>query len=157
MVVGADHVYRMDPQQMIDHHVTHRAGVTVAAIPVPRDEASAFGIVNVGKDGRTVSEFLEKPADPPRCREPGDVLRVDGQRTCSTPTCSWTRCARTPRRLSRHDIGGNIIPMLVRDGCAQAYDFALNRVPGASRRTPATGVTSARSMPTSTRTWTCGR
>src|SRR5450631_1529995 len=44
MVVGADHVYRMDPQQMIDHHVAHRAGVTVAAIPVPRSEASAFGI-----------------------------------------------------------------------------------------------------------------
>src|SRR5271169_6246167 len=65
MVVGADHVYRMDPLQMVDHHVTHGAGVTVAAIPVPRHEAPSFGIVNVGKDGRTVSEFLEKPADPP--------------------------------------------------------------------------------------------
>src|SRR5499425_1689940 len=56
IVFGADHVYRMDPQQMIDHHVTHGAGVTVAAIPVPRHEASSFGIVSVGKDGRTVQE-----------------------------------------------------------------------------------------------------
>src|SRR5271166_835218 len=54
IVFGADHVYRMNPRQMIDHHVTHGAGVTVAAIPVPRDEASGFGIVEVGTDGRTV-------------------------------------------------------------------------------------------------------
>src|SRR6202167_6004272 len=59
IVFGADHVYRMDPQQMIDHHVTNGAGVTVAAIPVPRDEASAFGIVHVGKDGTKVEEVLE--------------------------------------------------------------------------------------------------
>jgi len=65
IVFGADHVYRMDPMQMIDHHVEHGAGVTVAAIPVPRSEASAFGIVRVAADGRTIDAFLEKPADPP--------------------------------------------------------------------------------------------
>ena len=65
IVVGADHVYRMDPAQMIEHHRQYGAGVTVAAIPVPRHEASAFGIVGVGRDGRTIEEFLEKPADPP--------------------------------------------------------------------------------------------
>src|ERR1035437_408665 len=54
VVVGADHVYRMDPQQMIDHHVAHGAGVTVAAIPVPTSEASVFGIVSVGPGGRTM-------------------------------------------------------------------------------------------------------
>src|SRR5580700_1909395 len=50
IVVGADHVYRMDPAQMIEHHQRHGAGVTVAAIPVPRHEASAFGIVQVADD-----------------------------------------------------------------------------------------------------------
>src|SRR5579872_2007767 len=65
IVFGADHVYRMDPMQMIDHHVAHGAGVTVAAIPVPRAEASAFGIIDVAADGRTIAAFLEKPADPP--------------------------------------------------------------------------------------------
>src|SRR6201989_2936408 len=65
IVFGADHVYRMDPTQMIDHHVRHGAGVTVAALPVPRSHASAFGIVGVGPDGRTIDAFLEKPADPP--------------------------------------------------------------------------------------------
>ena len=65
LVVGADHVYRMDPQQMIAQHVTCGAGATVAAIPVARQDAKAFGIVGVGGDGRTVTTFLEKPSDPP--------------------------------------------------------------------------------------------
>ncbi|HTU08654.1 MAG TPA: sugar phosphate nucleotidyltransferase, partial [Trebonia sp.] len=65
VVVGADHVYRMDPRQMIEQHVEHGAGVTVAALPVSRQDAKAFGIVGVGADGRTITTFLEKPADPP--------------------------------------------------------------------------------------------
>ncbi len=80
IVFGADHVYRMDPTQMIDHHVEHGAGVTVAAIPVPRHEASAFGIVRVGADGRTIDAFLEKPADPPPMPgNPEYELLVHGQ------------------------------------------------------------------------------
>ena len=80
MVVGADHVYRMDPQQMVDHHVAHGAGVTVAAIPVPRHEASAFGIVQRRQgrpDGGRVPGEARRPAA--HARQPGDVLRVDGQ------------------------------------------------------------------------------
>ena len=56
---------------------------------------------------------------------------------------------------SRHDMGGDIMPMLVDQGCAQVYDFMTNKVPGASERDAGTGVTSARSTPTSTHTWTC--
>src|ERR1700740_1980856 len=51
-VFGADHVYRMDLTQMIDQHLAHGAGVTVAAIPVPVSEASGFGIIQTGSDGR---------------------------------------------------------------------------------------------------------
>src|SRR5262247_1994723 len=65
LVVGADHVYRMDPRQMIARHVEYGAGVTVAAIPVARQDAKAFGIVGVGTDGRSIESFLEKPSDPP--------------------------------------------------------------------------------------------
>jgi len=64
VVVGADHVYRMDPQQIIDQHLANGAGVTVAAIPVPRAEATAFGVIEVARDGHTISAFLEKPAGP---------------------------------------------------------------------------------------------
>ena len=65
VVVGADHVYRMDPRQMIAQHLEYGAGVTVAAIPVSRQDAKAFGIVGVASDGRMIERFLEKPAHPP--------------------------------------------------------------------------------------------
>src|SRR5512135_2684582 len=65
VVFGADHVYRMDPRQMIDQHVEADAGCTVAAIRVPRLDAAEFGVIRAAKDGRRIEEFLEKPADPP--------------------------------------------------------------------------------------------
>jgi len=133
IVFGADHVYRMDPRQMIDHHVTYGAGVTVAAIPVPRHEASAFGIVQVAKDGRTVEAFLEKPADPPPMPgNPEMSYSSMGNYVFDTNVLVDALRKDADDDSSRHDIGGNIIPMLVGDGCAQAYDFMLNQVPGAA-------------------------
>jgi glucose-1-phosphate adenylyltransferase len=135
IVFGADHVYRMDPQQMIGHHVTHGAGVTVAAIPVPRHEASSFGIVSVAKDGRTVQEFLEKPADPPTLPgRPDECYASMGNYVFDTDVLVDALRKDADDDSSRHDMGGNIVPMLVRDGCAQAYDFQLNQVPGATPR-----------------------
>jgi glucose-1-phosphate adenylyltransferase len=132
IVFGADHVYRMDPRQMIEHHVTHGAGVTVAAIPVPRHEASAFGIVHVGKDGRAVEAFLEKPADPPPMPGNPDMSYSSmGNYVFSTDVLVDALRKDADDDSSRHDIGGNIIPNLVRDGAAKAYDFMLNKVPGA--------------------------
>ncbi|HEV7825544.1 MAG TPA: sugar phosphate nucleotidyltransferase, partial [Mycobacteriales bacterium] len=65
VVFGADHVYRMDPRQMVEQHIESGAGVTVAGIRVPRKEASAFGVIDTAPDGRRITQFLEKPADPP--------------------------------------------------------------------------------------------
>ena len=135
MVVGADHVYRMDPQQMIDHHMAHGAGVTVAAIPVPKSEASAFGIISVGPDGRTMDAFLEKPADPPHM--PGNLemcYSSMGNYVFDTDVLVEALRKDAADDSSRHDMGGNIVPMLVRNGSAQAYDFTLNKVPGATER-----------------------
>src|SRR4051812_40740882 len=64
VVFGADHVYRMDPRQMVDQHVASGAGVTVAGIRVPRSEAKGFGVIQTA-DGRNIDAFLEKPDDPP--------------------------------------------------------------------------------------------
>src|SRR4051795_213779 len=65
VVFGADHVYRMDPRQMVAQHLEHGAGVTVAGIRIPRAEASAFGVISTASDGRSITDFLEKPSDPP--------------------------------------------------------------------------------------------
>jgi glucose-1-phosphate adenylyltransferase len=135
MVVGADHVYRMDPQQLVDHHVAHGAGVTVAAIPVPKSEASAFGIVSVGPDGTTMDAFLEKPADPPPMPGNPDMCYSSmGNYVFDTDVLVDALRKDAADDSSRHDMGGNIVPMLVRNGSAQAYDFTLNSVPGASER-----------------------
>jgi glucose-1-phosphate adenylyltransferase len=133
IVFGADHVYRMDPGQLIDQHITHGAGVTIACIPVPRQEATAFGVVDVGADGRTVEAFLEKPADPPGIPGSPDRAYVSmGNYVFTTDVLVDALRKDAADDSSRHDMGGNIIPMLVRDGCAQAYDFLSNKVPGAA-------------------------
>jgi glucose-1-phosphate adenylyltransferase len=132
VVVGADHVYRMDPRQIIDQHVTDGAGVTVAAIPVPRADATEFGVIGVARDGRTIDAFLEKPADPPaRPGSPHEALASMGNYVFSTDVLVDALRKDAADESSRHDLGGNLIPMLVGDGCAQVYDFATNKVPGA--------------------------
>ena len=65
VVCGADHVYRMDPAQMIARHLAWGAGVTVSAIPLPRAEAADFGVVQAAADGHSIEAFTEKPANPP--------------------------------------------------------------------------------------------
>jgi len=133
VVVGADHVYRMDPQQMITQHVVHGAGVTVAALPVSRQDAKDFGIVGVAPDGRTITSFLEKPKNPPTLPgQPDTSFASMGIYVFSTDVLVDALRRDAADSESRHDIGGNIIPLLVRDGAAQAYDFLTNKVPGAS-------------------------
>ncbi|HBW20659.1 MAG: glucose-1-phosphate adenylyltransferase [Streptosporangiaceae bacterium] len=134
-VFGADHVFRMDPMQMIDQHVACGAGVTVAAIPVPRAEASAFGVIRTADDGRTIEAFLEKPADPPSLPgEPDKAFASMGIYVFSTDALIETLRQDADDDGSRHDMGGDIVPMLVRKETAQVYDFLDNHVPGADPR-----------------------
>jgi glucose-1-phosphate adenylyltransferase len=135
VVVGADHVYRMDPRQMIAQHLEYGAGATVAAIPVSRQDAKAFGIVGVAGDGRTIESFLEKPANPPTIPDsPDESFASMGIYVFDTKVLKDVLHTDAHDINSRHDIGGNIIPALVRDGAAQAYDFMTNEVPGATDR-----------------------
>jgi glucose-1-phosphate adenylyltransferase len=135
VVVGADHVYRMDPRQMIAQHLEYGAGVTVAAIPVSRQDAKAFGIVGVSSDGRTIEKFLEKPANPPTIPDsPGESFASMGIYVFDTKVLADVLRTDAADESSRHDIGGNIIPALVADGAALAYDFLTNDVPGSTAR-----------------------
>jgi glucose-1-phosphate adenylyltransferase len=135
VVVGADHVYRMDPRQMIAQHLEYGAGATVAAIPVARQDAKAFGIVGVGSDGRSIEKFLEKPANPPPLPDsPEESYASMGIYVFDTKVLVDALHRDAEDAESRHDIGGNLIPMLVNDGMAQAYDFMTNDVPGSTER-----------------------
>ena len=134
-VFGADHVFRMDPMQMIDQHVASGTGVTVAALPVPRPDATAFGVIQTGKDGRTVEAFLEKPADPPaRPGHPDEAFASMGNYVFTADVLVDALRKDAVDSASRHDMGRDIIPMLVRERLAQVYDFLDNQVPGADPR-----------------------
>ncbi|MGQ4511202.1 glucose-1-phosphate adenylyltransferase [Streptomyces sp. DW26H14] len=134
-VFGADHVYRMDPRQMLAQHVEGGAGVTVAGIRVPRAEASSFGVITPGSDGTQVEGFLEKPADPPGLRDaPDQVFASMGNYIFTTKVLvdALRQDAEDPHSV--HDMGGSILPMLTERGTAQVYDFHDNHVPGETPR-----------------------
>ncbi|MFM8268459.1 MAG: glucose-1-phosphate adenylyltransferase [Ilumatobacteraceae bacterium] len=132
-VFGADHIYRMDPRQMVEHHMRVGAGVTVAAIPVPREGASAFGVIESDDEGRIVA-FHEKSPNPPAM--PGDDTRClasmgnyvfDTQTLIDIVTPASADAVPT-------DVGGDVIPELTRRGVAHVYDFSTNVVPGQDER-----------------------
>jgi glucose-1-phosphate adenylyltransferase len=132
-VFGADHIYRMDPRQMIDDHIASGAGVTVAGIRVSIGVASLFGVIEPSPDGRRIQAFREKPADPVGLSDaPDQVFASMGNYVFSTRTLIEAVSLDAHDEGSKHDVGGNIIPMLVKEGVASVYDFATNEVPGST-------------------------
>jgi len=128
-VFGADHIYRMDVNQMVQFHLAHGATATVAALPVPVAEASGLGIIEVDAEERIVS-FEEKP---PRPRPiPGRSDRAFasmGNYLFNRDTLIDTLLEDAPRSTD-HDFGRTIIPELFPGGRVFAYDFQANEVPG---------------------------
>ena len=134
VVFGADHVYRMDPRQMVAQHIESGAGVTVAGIRVPRAEASAFGVIDSDPDKRVV-DFLEKPADPPGLPDsPEESYASMGNYVFTTEALLKTLKQDADDEGSVHDMGASMMPMMVKQGNAFVYDFADNDVPGAEER-----------------------
>ncbi len=134
-VFGADHVFRMDPRQMIEQHIALGAGVTVAGIRVPIENASQFGVIETDGESRTIRAFLEKPKKPTGMKEsPGEVLASMGNYVFSADVLIDVVTRDAADSTSAHDIGGNIIPDLVERGQACVWDFANSSVPGASER-----------------------
>ncbi|AOX05810.1 glucose-1-phosphate adenylyltransferase [Corynebacterium sp. NML98-0116] len=134
LVFGADHVYRMDPSQMVENHIKSGKAATVAGIRVPRSEATAFGCIQSEEDG-TITEFLEKPADPPGTPDDPDMTFASmGNYVFSTEPLIQALLEDEQNEDSDHDMGGDIIPYFVRKGEANVYDFSQNEVPGATKR-----------------------
>jgi len=135
IVFGADHIYRMDPRQMVEQHIASGKGVTVAALRVPIEQANQFGVIETAANGRDIAAFREKPSDPKGLPDaPDQVYASMGNYVFSTEALVNTVSADANDETSKHDLGGNIIPALVAQGDAQVYDFASNEVPGATER-----------------------
>lgn len=134
-VFGADNIYRMDVRQMLDEHLDKKADLTIAAIPVPVEEAKEFGIIEVDADGRVIG-FVEKPKGSVRT-VPGDptkCLASMGNYLFTTDALvqEIVRDAGDPN--SAHDFGKSIVSSMYQRKRVYAYDFAKNVVPGQSER-----------------------
>ncbi len=134
VVFGADNIYRMDIEQMLDAHIDSELAATIAGIRVPRHEASAFGIIDAAADHK-IKSFLEKPADPPSLPDsPDESFASMGNYVFTTKALVEALREDGDDPTSRHDMGGNIIPWFTEQGQAQVYDFKDNKVSGATEK-----------------------
>ena len=136
IVIGADHVYRMDFQQMLDAHIASGARATVAGIRQPRSQAHQFGVIDVEPEDVTrIREFVEKPPNPIGLPDsPEEVLASMGNYIFDTDALIEAVTADGEVPTSNHDMGGDIIPYFVDRGEAGVYDFKRNEVPGSNDR-----------------------
>src|SRR5271154_681572 len=129
-IFGADHIYRMNIREMIEFHVERGAQVTVSAIPVEKEQAAEFGVIETKDDGSIIG-FHEKRADAPTM--PGDPNRVYasmGNYIFSTNLLLRELYADAQNAASSHDFGRDILPSLIGRTEMFAYDFQTNRIPG---------------------------
>jgi glucose-1-phosphate adenylyltransferase len=134
-IFGGDHVYKMDVRQMVDFHVEVGAEATVAVLPVPVAEATAFGVLEIDASGRVLA-FAEKPPVPKEMPgRPGFALCSMGNYVFDSRVLI-DELEADAQGESQHDFGRNILPeMVARGRPVWAYDFSTNLVPGASEAT----------------------
>ncbi|MBW3084333.1 Glucose-1-phosphate adenylyltransferase [Austwickia sp. TVS 96-490-7B] len=136
VVVGADHVYRMDFSQMMRQHVETGAGITVAAIRQPISLADQFGVIEVDpEDVRKIGRWREKPTDAIGLPDsPDEVLASMGNYIFDADVLRDVVTADAENPDSTHDMGGDIVPYFVERGDGYVYDFSHNTIPGATKR-----------------------
>ncbi len=129
-IFGADHIYRMNIRQMIEYHVEKRAGVTVAAIPVQKEQAIEFGVIETTPEGNIIG-FHEKRADAPTMPDdPNRVYASMGNYVFSTDLLLRELYADLKNEESSHDFGKDILPSLIGRADMYAYNFQTNVIPG---------------------------
>lgn len=129
-IFGADHIYKMNIWQMVNFHLETGAKATVACLPVLRQQAHEFGIVDVEEQGK-VKEFLEKPTEPPAMpNQPELALGSMGNYIFDPRALVDILREDAAQADSAHDFGKSIMPVLARASLLYAYDFTQNRIPG---------------------------
>lgn len=136
VIVGADHVYRMDFSQMVDQHIESGAEFSVAGIRQPIALADQFGVIDVGADQPDrIRAFLEKPTDPEGLPDsPGEILASMGNYVASADALLAALAEDAANEDSKHDMGGDIVPYFVNKGTCGFYDFRDNDVAGSTDR-----------------------
>ncbi|QHJ01297.1 glucose-1-phosphate adenylyltransferase [Xylophilus rhododendri] len=133
VVLAGDHIYKMDYSIMVKDHAEHGLGCTVGCIEVPRMEATAFGVMAAGPD-RRITDFLEKPADPPAMPgHPDLALASMGIYVFDSKYLYQLLEEDAQDPDSSHDFGKDIIPRAVKEGRALAHPFSLSCVTRGAR------------------------
>ena len=142
VVVGADHVYRMDFEQMVQSHIKSGARATVAAVRQPLAMADQFGVIEVDHSFDTgvtgahkISAFVEKPASTPGLPDaPEQFLASMGNYVFDTDALVEALEQDALKSDTKNDMGGDIIPYFVDRDEAFVYDFTTNDIPDATER-----------------------
>ncbi|NMR32141.1 glucose-1-phosphate adenylyltransferase [Crystallibacter degradans] len=134
VVIGADHVYRMDFSQMVEDHIASGAPASVAAVRQPLRLADQFGVIETDPQAPArIKAFVEKPASTPGLPDdPDSFLASMGNYVFNTDALLAALEADAERLDTNHDMGGDIIPYFVNRGEAAVYDFTANDVPGST-------------------------
>lgn len=143
VILAGDHIYKQDYSHMLIDHVEKGARCTVACLPVPVAEATAFGVMHVDGDDKII-DFVEKPANPPTM--PGDdtkSLASMGIYVFDADYLYELLEEDDKDENSSHDFGKDIIPKITKAGMAYAHPFPLSCVQS-DRMRNLTGATSAR-------------
>src|SRR5207302_6328534 len=131
-VFGADHIYRMDINHMIEFHLEHKASVSVATLPVLLEEADQFGVLEVDS-GMRVFNFDEKPSNPRAMPgAPGKCLASMGNYLFDPQVLRNSLIEDAANHSSRHDFGRDLIPALIQRVPVYAYNFMTNHIRGDS-------------------------
>ena len=133
-IFGADHIYRMDLQQMIDFHIRKRADVTISGLPVPLKEASSFGVIQVQEKQR-VTGFKEKPKRPkPIPGRSDEAFASMGNYLFNKDVLIELLYEDATDVGSSHDFGKDILPRIFNKSRVFAYDFRRNHIPGLTKK-----------------------
>lgn len=136
VVVGADHVYRMDFEQMVAQHIASGASASVAAVRQPLALANQFGVIEINDDRPDrIKAFVEKPDTTPGLPDdPDSFLASMGNYVFTTDALVSALHHDAERLDTKHDMGGDIVPYFVDRGEAAVYDFSENYIPGSTER-----------------------
>ena len=129
-IFGADHIYRMNVREMIEFHEQKRAQATISAIPVPRELAEEFGVIETAPNGRILRFHEKNPDAPSMPGNPNMVLASMGNYIFSTGPLLKFLYEDARLEDSSHDFGRDILPKWVESGEVYAYDFGTNHIPG---------------------------
>ncbi len=124
LILGGDHIYKMDYLKMIQYHIDMKADISMACIEVPKDEASRFGIVSVDEK-YGITSFIEKPADPPEIPdEPGYCFVNMGIYVFNASSLRDVFAEMETKKIKSQDFGKDILPYMVKSGrSVYAYKF----------------------------------